>query len=439
MYSRPLRRAVGLGAATLGGGAVAWCAADDDGSGSGNWMFPARVRVSALPSSSSSSGSCSGDGSSTTPAVPGSATNLLSAIGNTPLVELPSLSRATGCRILAKCEHLNPGGSIKDRAALWIIEQAEKDGALAPGGTVVEATGGNTGIGLALVAAAKGYKSIFTMPASVAQEKIDTMKNAGARVILTPGVPFSDARHYFHVAAKLAHHNEIQGYFFANQFENGANARAHFESTAPEIWQQAGPSGVDGFVCSAGTGGTIGGITAFLKRVNPGCQCWVVDPEGSGIGPYVASGGTNATLGPSPSSALTHYAGDKVVHYVARSPGSTITEGIGNDRITANFGAAMAAGLDGALLATDREAVEMAYHLLQKEGLCVGPSAALNVVGAVKLARKLGPGKTVVTVLCDGGERYRSKLWNAEWLRQKGLVPREHTPEVVEGALFVGL
>lgn len=344
---------------------------------------------------------------------------VLSAIGDTPLIELTTLSKLTGCKIVAKCEHLNPGGSIKDRAALQIIEDAERSGKLVPGyhDTIVEGTGGNTGIGLALVAAAKGYKCVLAMPASLAAEKIQTMKTLGAEVILTPGVPFQDPRHYFHVAAGLAHTQ--RNVFFTNQFENTNNAMAHYKGTAPEIWAQTGGD-IDGFICSSGTGGTIGGCTKFLKERKPDVRCYLIDCEGSALHPYVAQGEGYIERGPSPSSGRTIYDGDAVVQYMERSKGSSICEGIGIDRKTANFGMSL---LDGAMQGSDQEAVDMAYYLKEKEGIFVGPSAALNVVGAVKLARHMGPGHTICTVLCDGGDRYRSKIWSEEWLKEKGLVP----------------
>ena len=355
---------------------------------------------------------------------------VLAAIGSTPLIELKSLSELTGSRILVKCEHLNPGGSVKDRAALHIIEAAEKSGALRRGvhDTIIEGTGGNTGIGLALVASAKGYKTIFAMPASLAEEKINTMKTLGAEVILTPGVPFSDPRHYFHVAAKKA--AESRNIFFTNQFENTANAMAHYQGTAPEIWEQTGGGKIDGFVCSSGTGGTIGGISKYLKERNPLIQCYLIDCEGSALHPYVEQGVGYIDRGKSPSSGKTSYPGDLVVQYMERSPGSSICEGIGIDRKTSNFGLSM---IDGAMKGSDQEAVEMAYFLKEKEGVFVGPSAALNVVGAVKLARRLGPGHTVVSILCDGGDRYRSKIWSDAWLKEKGL-----TPQRPPGLSFVG-
>jgi len=236
-------------------------------------------------------------------------------------------------------------------------------------------------------------------------------------VILTPGVPFSDPRHYFHVAADLAHrHGNV---FFTNQFENTANATAHYQGTAPEIWAQL-EGKLDGFICSSGTGGTIGGCSKFFKEQDPRVSCYLIDCEGSALHPYVAQGEGYIERGPSPSSGKTIYAGDDVVQYMERSAGSSCCEGIGIDRKTANFGTAR---LDGAMQGSDQEAVDMAYYLKEKEGIFVGPSAALNVVGAVKLARHLGPGHTVVTVLCDGGDRYRSKIWSKPWLEEKGLSP----------------
>ena len=373
-------------------------------------------------------------------------------------------------KILAKLENLNPGGSIKDRAALYLIEDAERKGLLKPGDCIVEGTGGNTGIGLAVVANAKGYKMCFAMPASIAQEKIDMMKTFGAEVILTPGVPFTDPRHYFHVAATRGRE---AGHFFTNQFENTSNAMAHIKGTGPEILAQVQAAGgrVDGFVCAAGTGGTIGGIGSFLKSKlgSAGVCCMVIDPHGSGLFDYVRSlpgPAAGFVEGKSPSSPAgqTRYDGDRTVKYIERSPGSSITEGIGIDRVTANFSLAAAAGcLDGAMQGTDREAVEMAYHVLKHDGLFIGPSAALNVVGAVKLARDLKKKRkeerakvkgsdasgtssdepvTVVTVICDGGDRYQSKLWNRAWLETNDLVPRDGPPAEnpsvdVDGVWFV--
>ncbi|GAB5360611.1 hypothetical protein AAMO2058_000642200 [Amorphochlora amoebiformis] len=335
---------------------------------------------------------------------------ILAAVGNTPLIELQSLSKSTGCRILAKCEHLNPGGSVKDRAALWMIEEAERKGLLPPEGTVCEGTGGNTGVGLAMVAAAKGYKSVMAMPRTIAKEKIDAMKIFGAQVILTPSVPFTDNRHYFHTARRVA--EETPGGFFTNQFENLANMRSHIEGTGPEIWSQAQEK-VDGFICSAGTGGTISGVSQFLKSVNPNVAVYLIDPPGSGLKDYINGGPYTEQL----------VAGTPT-HFIKRSNGSSITEGIGIGRLTANF---VQAKIDGVFQGSDEEAVEMAFHLKEVDGVLVGPSAALNAVGAVKLARKLGPGNTVVTVLCDSGDRYKSKLFNDSWIKAKGFSPYSKT------------
>lgn len=332
---------------------------------------------------------------------------VLSAIGNTPLIELRSLSAATGCRVLAKCEHLNPGGSVKDRAALWMIEAAEESGAIRPsdGDNVVvcEGTGGNTGVGLALVCAAKGYRSIMAMPASIAREKIEAMQTFGAEILPCPSVPFTDNRHYYHTARRAAEAHP--GGVFLNQFENEANFRSHLEGTAPEIWAQAGGR-VDGFVCAAGTGGTISGVSQFLKAVNPSVAVFLIDPPGSGLRDFVRGA-------PAREEKVE---GDRV-RFIQRSPGSSVTEGIGIGRVTANFARAV---VDGAFEGSDEEALQMGYHLKEADGVYVGPSAALNAVGAVKLARKLGPGHTIVTVLCDSGTRYKSKMYNKDWLQAKG-------------------
>eukprot|EP01136_Pigoraptor_vietnamica_P031971 Opistho-1_new@93241 len=318
---------------------------------------------------------------------------LLGAIGNTPLIRIASLSRETGCDIYAKAEHMNPAGSVKDRAARRMILNAEKEGRLVPGrGVVVEGTGGNTGVALAMVARQRGYKTVFTMPDTVSQEKIDLMTLFGAEVVLRPVLPFSDPLHYYHAADRIA--KEREGGFFANQFENTSNFDAHFEETGPEIWRQTNGR-VDGFVCSSGTGGTMAGVSTYLRQQNPSIAVHLIDPPGSGLLSYVERG-------------------------VFEADGKTITEGIGIMRLTANFARAK---VDSAFFGTDRETVEMGYYLLKHDGLFVGPSAALNCVGAVKLARKLGPGKSIVTVLCDGGDRYRSKMYNSAWIAEKGLAP----------------
>lgn len=313
-------------------------------------------------------------------------------MGETPLIRIPSLSEATGCTILGKAEHLNPGGSVKDRAALFMVRAAERAGILPGGGTIVEGTAGNTGIGLAVVANALGYRCIVVVPSNQSKEKIDTLQTLGAIVETVPPAPFANPANYYHVARRRA--EEIEGAFWANQFENTANADAHYQTTGPELWRQTGGA-LDGVVMSAGTGGTIGGVTAYLKEQRADLATYVVDPAGSALYSYVTTGELKAE-------------------------GSSITEGIGIGRVTANFARAK---LDGAFQGSDREVVEMAHHLLHRDGLLVGGSAALNAVGAVRLARKLGPGKTIATILCDGGGRYQSTLFNPEWQEQRGLVP----------------
>ncbi len=315
------------------------------------------------------------------------------AIGKTHLIKIESLSAATGCTILGKAEFLNLGGSVKDRAALFMVQQAEKDGAIAPGGTIVEGTAGNTGIGLALVANDRGYRCAIVMPNNQSQEKIDLLRTLGAEVELVPPVPFSNPGNFYHVARDRA--QSLENAFWANQFENIANSEAHYQTTGPEIWQQAGME-LDGIVMSSGTGGTIGGVTAYLKQQNPQIASYLIDPTGSGLYSFVTSGEFKAE-------------------------GTSITEGIGINRETANF---RRAKLDGAFQGTDQEVIEMAYYLLKHDGLFVGSSAALNVVGAVRLARKLGEGKVIATILCDGGGRYQSRMFNSEWLAEKGLTPK---------------
>jgi cysteine synthase len=314
-------------------------------------------------------------------------------VGETPLIRIPSLSAATGCTILGKAEHLNPGGSVKDRAALAIVDAAEKSGALKPKGLIVEGTAGNTGIGLALVALARGHRCAIVMPNNQSQEKIDLLRTLGADVELVPPAPFKNENNYYHVARRKA--ESIPGAFWANQFENEANAEAHYRTTGPEIWRQTGGK-VDGAVMSSGTGGTIGGVTSFLKEQNADIACFLVDPPGSGLHAWITRG-------------------------VFETTGSSITEGIGIMRETANF---RRAKLDGAFQGTDQQVVEMARFLLREDGLFVGSSAALNCVGAVKLARKLGPGKTIVTIICDGGGRYQSRLFAEAWLQERGLLPK---------------
>jgi len=314
------------------------------------------------------------------------------SVGNTPLIEIESLSAATGCTILGKAEFLNPGGSVKDRAALFMVLEAEKAGLLKAGGTIVEGTAGNTGIGLSLVANARGYRSVIVMPSNQSQEKIDLLRTLGAEVELTNPAPFTNPDNYYHVARRRA--EEIENAFWANQFENMSNSDAHYHTTAPEIWKQAGGE-LDGIVMSSGTGGTIGGVTSYLKEQNPQISTYLIDPTGSGLYSYITTGEFKAE-------------------------GNSITEGIGINRATANFNRAR---LDGAFQGTDQQVIEMSQYLLKHDGLFVGSSAALNVVGAVKLARKLGKGHTIATILCDGGGRYQSRMYNPEWLAEKGLTP----------------
>jgi len=314
------------------------------------------------------------------------------SVGNTPLIEIESLSVATGCTILGKAEFLNPGGSVKDRAALYMVLEAEKTGALQTGGTIVEGTAGNTGIGLALVANARGYRSVIVMPNNQSQEKIDLLRTLGAEVELTNPAPFSSPDNYYHAARRRA--EEIKNAFWANQFENLSNSEAHYHTTAPEIWSQTGGE-LDGIVMSSGTGGTIGGMTAYLKEQNPQIATYLIDPTGSGLYSYITTGEFKAE-------------------------GNSITEGIGINRATANFNRAR---LDGAFQGTDQQVIEMSQYLLKHDGLFIGSSAALNVIGAIKLARKLGKGHTIATILCDGGGRYQSRMYNPEWLAEKGLTP----------------
>jgi cysteine synthase A len=322
---------------------------------------------------------------------------VLEAIGSTPLLELPSLSRATGCLILAKGEHLNPGLSVKDRAASSIIAGAQAAGALAPGSTVVEATGGNTGIALAFICAAKGLALTLTMPDYVAKEKVLACEAMGARVILCPseGVPFADPRHFYQVAKRLG---QQPGWVWGNQFEGLLNREAHVAGTGAEIRDAVLRRGLtlDAFVVSAGTGGTIAGCGAALRAAFPALKLLLIDPTGSSLASYVRTGVLQASEG----------------------RGTTL-EGIGIGRLTANM--ASCPPLDGAFQGTDAEAVEMMLYLARHEGLFVGPSAALNVVGAVKAARALGPGKVIATVLCDSGARYLSKHYNPAWREANGL------------------
>ncbi|HEV2677238.1 MAG TPA: cysteine synthase A [Aliidongia sp.] len=319
----------------------------------------------------------------------------IDSIGNTPLIRLARASAATGCEILGKAEFLNPGGSVKDRAALAIIEDAVASGRLQPGGTIVEGTAGNTGIGLALVGNALGYRTVIVMPETQSQEKKDFLRLVGADLRLVPAAPYKDPGNYVRVserlAAELAETSE-RGTIWANQFDNVANREGHRRTTGVEIWQQTAGR-IDGFVCSAGTGGTIAGVAMALKERNPAIRVMLADPMGSAF--------------------YNHYTRGELV-----AEGSSITEGIGNSRITANLAGAP---IDGALRVTDDEALPVVFELVEHEGLVLGGSSGINVAGAIKLARELGPGHTIVTILCDGGARYQSKLFNPGFLREKHL------------------
>ncbi|REJ46578.1 MAG: cysteine synthase A [Microcystis aeruginosa TA09] len=312
------------------------------------------------------------------------------AVGHTPLIRLNSFSEETGCEILGKAEFLNPGGSVKDRAALYIIQEAEKVGTLQPGGTVVEGTAGNTGIGLAHICNAKGYKCLIIIPDTQSQEKIDLLRTLGTQVRTVPAVPYRDANNYVKLSGRLA--REMENAIWANQFDNLANRRAHYETTGREIWEQTDGK-IDAWVAATGTGGTYAGVAMFLKDQNPQVRCVVADPMGSGLYSYVKTG--TITL-----------------------EGSSITEGIGNSRITANM---EGAPIDDAIQIDDPTAIKVVYQLLQKDGLFMGGSVGINVGAAVALAKQMGPGHTIVTVLCDGGSRYQSRLYNPQWLAEKGL------------------
>lgn len=319
----------------------------------------------------------------------------IDAIGNTPLIHLRKASEQTGCTILGKAEFMNPGGSIKDRAAKYIILDAEERGELEPGGVIVEGTAGNTGIGLALVGNARGYRTVITIPETQAREKKDTLRLFGAELHEAPAVPFKNPDHYVHLAARLAEQlasTEQHGVLYANQWENLSNSHAHYRSTGPEIWQQTDGK-VDAFCCAIGTGGTIAGVGNYLKEKNPAVQIVLTDPMGSCM--------------------YNHYK-----HGELRAEGNSITEGIGQGRITANIASAP---VDDAVQVPDEEALPVLFDLLAEEGLCLGGSSGINVAGAIMLARKMGPGHTIVTVLGDFGTRYQSKLFNPDFLTEKGL------------------
>jgi cysteine synthase len=313
------------------------------------------------------------------------------SVGNTPLIRLNSVSDETGCEILGKAEFLNPGGSVKDRAALYIIEDAERRGLLKPGGTVVEGTAGNTGIGLAHICNAKGYKCLIIIPDTQSQEKIDLLRTLGAEVRTVPAVPYKDPNNYVKLSGRVA--AELDNAIWANQFENLANRQAHYETTAAEIWAQT-EGKVTGWVAATGTGGTYAGVAMRLKELNPAIRCVVADPMGSGLYSYYKTG-------------------------EIKLEGNSITEGIGNSRITGNM---TGAPVDDAIQIADRQAIQVVYQLLEKDGIFVGGSVGINVGAAMEMAKQMGPGQTIVTILCDGGSRYQSKLFNRAWLAEKGLI-----------------
>ena len=320
---------------------------------------------------------------------------IVETIGNTPLIALRRASDLTGCRILGKAEFLNPGQSVKDRAALFMIRDAEARGVLRPGGVVVEGTAGNTGIGLALVANALGYRTVIVIPDTQSQEKKDMLRLAGAELVEVPAVPYANPNNYVKVSGRLAEmlaQSEPAGAVWANQFDNVANRQAHIETTGPEIWEQTGGA-VHGFVCAVGTGGTLAGTGMALKSRNPAVKIALADPMGAALYSWYTQG-------------------------VLASSGSSITEGIGQGRITRNL---EDAPIDMAFQIPDEEAIPLVFDLLEHEGLCLGGSSGINVAGAIRLARELGPGHTIVTILCDYGTRYQSKLFNPGFLRAKGL------------------
>ncbi|HBX01385.1 MAG TPA: cysteine synthase A [Gammaproteobacteria bacterium] len=320
---------------------------------------------------------------------------LTSSIGNTPMIRINSLSEETGCEILGKAEFMNPGGSVKDRAALWMIQEAEKSGALKPGGTVVEGTAGNTGIGLAHVCNNRGYKTMIYMPDNQSQEKVDLLRTLGAEVRVVPTVPYANDMNFQKQAGRFA--ATLDNAIWANQFDNTANSLAHYESTGPEIWAQT-DGGVDAFTCAVGTGGTLAGTSLYLKEQNSDVKIILADPMGSALFNWVTTG--EATM----------------------TPGPSMTEGIGNSRVTENLAPAK---IDDAIQVDDQEMVDMVYRMLQQEGWFFGSSSGINLGAAVKIAKDLGPGHTIVTILCDGGSKYQSRLYNPDFLAERDLtIPR---------------
>ena len=321
--------------------------------------------------------------------------DVIAAIGNTPLIRLKRASEQTGCEILGKAEFLNPGQSVKDRAALFIIRDAIARGTLKPGGTIVEGTAGNTGIGLAMVANALGFKTVIVIPETQSQEKKDALRLMGAELIEVPAKPYRDPNNYVRLSGRLAAEmakTEKNGAIWANQFDNVANRQAHVETTGPEIWRQTDGK-IDGFTCAVGSGGTLAGVALALKARNPEVRIAAADPLGAAIYSWIKTG-------------------------KLESHGSSITEGIGQNRVTANL---EGAPLDDAYEIPDEEALTIIFSLLEDEGLCLGGSSGINVAGAIRMAHDLGPGRIVVTVLCDFGNRYQSKLFNPDFLKGKGL------------------
>ena len=330
--------------------------------------------------------------------------DLPDAVGKTPLIRLRKASELTGCEVWGKAEFLNPGQSVKDRAALWIIRDAVEKGQLRPGGTIVEGTAGNTGIGLALVGAAMGFKTVIVIPETQSQEKKDMLRLAGAQLVEVPAVPYKNPNNYVKYSGRLAEklaRTEPQGAIWANQFDNVANRQAHIDSTGPEIWEQT-EGRVDGFICAVGSGGTLAGVEIALRERNPDVKIGLADPMGAALYEYYA-------------------------HGELKAEGSSISEGIGQGRITENI---RDLKVDFPYRIPDEEAIPVTFDLLREEGLCMGLSSGINVAGAIRLGRDLGPGHTIVTVLCDYGSRYQTKLFNPMFLAEKGLpVPGWLTPE----------
>ena len=321
--------------------------------------------------------------------------NFLESIGNTQLIKLKMASEITGCNIYGKAEYQNPGGSVKDRAALALIKDAEEKKLITKGGTIVEGTAGNTGIGLCLLGNSIGYKTIIVMNDNQTQEKKDLLRNIGADLRLVPPKPYKDENNFVKYAGRLADElksSNNHGVVWANQFDNTANMMGHYETTGPEIWEQTDGK-VDGFVCSSGTGGTIAGVSSFLKEKNKDIKIYLSDPTGSSLYNYVENG-------------------------ELKSEGNSITEGIGSSRITANFAKAT---IDGAFSISDHESLPVLFDLIEKEGLSLGTSCGVNIAGAIRLGKLLGPGKTIVTILCDKSDKYNSKLFNKPFLQEKGL------------------